>query len=120
MKFTTPPAYHLVIGISFPDEVDNYRQTEQTKTILNELEEILKNELGKTNCVKKEKKKSLHINYFLARENSYKGAKKEIKETFKKLWKILKRMEKKHHITFHTYIFNELSEFFEDPLVSLL
>ena len=113
MKFVTPPAYHLIIGISFPDDVDNYQQTEQTKIILNELERVLKNELGKTNCIKKEKKRSLHVNYFIAKENSYHGAKKEIKETLKKLWKILKKMEKKYRVTLRAYILNNLNEFFE-------
>ncbi len=114
MKFITPPAYHLVVEINFPQEIDNYRQLKQTKIILDELENFLREELGKINCLKKGNKKSLRVDYFLAKENSHNGAKKEIKATLKKLYRALKQMEKKYHIKLRAYIFNELSDFFNN------
>ncbi len=114
MKFTTPPAYHLLIGIIFPEETDNHRQAEQTPIILNELEKMLEDKFNIEDCLKKPAKKSLSVNYFLPKENSRQGAKKEFKQGLKNLRIELKKLSKKYGVGFHIYIYNQLQEFFTD------
>ncbi len=114
MEFTTPLAYHLLIGIIFPEETDNHRQTEQTPIILNELEKMLEDKFNIEDCLKKPAKKSLLVDYFLPKENSRQGAKKEFKQGLKKLRIGLKELSKKYGVTFRAYIYNQLKEFFTD------
>ena len=113
MKFSTPIGYTLVVGIVFHQGAKQAYQKQTTKIILNELAEKIKLNLNKSNYIKKEKKQSISIAYFVPKEGSYKGAKKEMQATLIKFKHILDALSDKYNISFKAYLYHDLADFFQ-------
>ncbi len=112
MRFSTPIGYSLLINVIFSEDTTNYHQAQISKTVLDELEKKLKQNFDRLDWVKEGVKHSLKIHFFIPKEGSYRGAKKEMKIILIKLKKILINLSVMYEVKFKAYIYHDLDEFF--------